>query len=749
MIFFFNAQGVPIRNTPERVFQGSNKANTIYFVCPTAPTNVVSVAFRLPNGDNTIPYIMTADNNSVLDGVVDADNNQYYLWSFEIPSAITAFVGVVNCQFSIVQPNGVIVTTGSTSFNVEYGVNAIDPEQGDSYEEVLAQIATILSEISGIKSNITEINTEVSAINSAIEEIDNSISDLSQTANSLDERITQNRLLISGILTEVSDINSEINDINIEVTDIQKTANDNSTDIDNIYTILGQTVVTDTEVEDTYNSRITAEGMNIIDGAKTTVHKIKGASTALVNLLNIDSMLGTVLTKQTNGSYKLAMSSAGNTFTANAPLNILANTTIYVRVKVLASVPNSSTYARFEYDDGTYYYASLQKEVGESTTILTLPNNIVGLKLYVPDADTTYTFEYIQITLTETDEVIPYGASTDASFKGIESTGRNLLNIDDLLNSVVTKQTDGTYLFKSTSANDRFSAKAPIKIAAGTTAYYLYDIASLTGEVGVRLWYEDGTVEYMARITRTGIINNSITTIKKNVVAYELYSDGGDPTAVSCTINHLQITLTNTTEVIPYISPDTSFALDNPVTLQCGDYIDVEKQQVVRKTRTIEFTGGTQTGGFWWSASNGKFNFTTNVDTFYMVKGESIPACVGYLYNSNISQIANKQFSINVAGSARYFIFRNDNFTTLDDWKAHLVALYEAGTPLTITYETAEVQSTEGITIPTSYIAYKDGMEVILQETADGINPADYGVECTVTQDYYVKRGITYENTEE
>ena len=94
-----------------------------------------------------------------------------------------------------------------------------------------------------------------------------------------------------------------------------------------------------------------------------------------------------------------------------------------------------------------------------------------------------------------------------------------------------------------------------------------------------------------------------------------------------------------------------------------------------------------------------------------------------------------------MAGSSRAFFFKNTNYTTLDDWKAYLVSLYEAGTPLTITYETAEVQSTEDISIPSGYKAYKNGTETIVQVNDGETSPSDYGAECTVTQNYYSKTG--------
>ena len=53
MIYFFNTNGDLLNSVTENVYQGSNNANTIYFVAPFPPDNKVTVNYRLPDGTIT------------------------------------------------------------------------------------------------------------------------------------------------------------------------------------------------------------------------------------------------------------------------------------------------------------------------------------------------------------------------------------------------------------------------------------------------------------------------------------------------------------------------------------------------------------------------------------------------------------------------------------------------------------------------------------------------------------------------
>ena len=84
MVFFYDAQGCLLKSKVERVFQGSNKANTIYFVCPTAPSNFINVAFKLPNGDSVPQHLMKLTEETGLTGVFDKNGKIFAMWELVI-----------------------------------------------------------------------------------------------------------------------------------------------------------------------------------------------------------------------------------------------------------------------------------------------------------------------------------------------------------------------------------------------------------------------------------------------------------------------------------------------------------------------------------------------------------------------------------------------------------------------------------------------------------------------------------------
>ena len=52
MILSFNANGDIQTLVPERIYQGSNNANTISVVAPFPTTTTMQIKFRLPDGSN-------------------------------------------------------------------------------------------------------------------------------------------------------------------------------------------------------------------------------------------------------------------------------------------------------------------------------------------------------------------------------------------------------------------------------------------------------------------------------------------------------------------------------------------------------------------------------------------------------------------------------------------------------------------------------------------------------------------------
>ena len=163
MIFYYNASGDILSAVFDEVYQGSNKANTIYFVCPSARSNSVSVAFTLPDGTNTSRHLMALDGNGGVEGVYDGEGNIFNVWKYKVPSAITCKRGTVRVQFYIVAPTET-VSTAAVDFTVRKGVAGVVPEIGDSYEEVISLLSEISQRITDAEDDIEDNATDIGAL---------------------------------------------------------------------------------------------------------------------------------------------------------------------------------------------------------------------------------------------------------------------------------------------------------------------------------------------------------------------------------------------------------------------------------------------------------------------------------------------------------------------------------------------------------------------------------------------------------
>ncbi len=138
MIFFAANDGTIIKSLPSPVYQGSSNANTIYLVAPFASNMSVTVRFQLPNGVWTTPYLMQNGHSKNAmtpqgalaspDGaIVDKDTGKpYAVWTYALPSEITAYYGTVTVQFFFYAAQaGVVTASSATSFTVGRGVPTV------------------------------------------------------------------------------------------------------------------------------------------------------------------------------------------------------------------------------------------------------------------------------------------------------------------------------------------------------------------------------------------------------------------------------------------------------------------------------------------------------------------------------------------------------------------------------------------------------------------------------------------------
>lgn len=147
MIFYFNGNGTLISQTPERVFQGSNLASTIYFVAPFQKDLQITVNFVLPNGE-VYPAagaeLLNLTKAKELNGVQDVNGVNFCVWEIGITNNVTAYSGKVTAQFRVYN-SGQIIATYSVDFTVERGVEPVLPATptDDVYQQILQKLTTI------------------------------------------------------------------------------------------------------------------------------------------------------------------------------------------------------------------------------------------------------------------------------------------------------------------------------------------------------------------------------------------------------------------------------------------------------------------------------------------------------------------------------------------------------------------------------------------------------------------------------
>ena len=146
MIFFYNAQGNAINVVPEVVYQGSNKANTIYVVAPF-PNNVQVLAhFLLPNGKILQPVYAPNKNGLTLLDTLNINNSSVGVWGVQLTKVMTAYAGTVSVQFEFISYDQAI-TTKTVTFPVSKGVppaEPIDLTLETTLQEILSYVSTLL-----------------------------------------------------------------------------------------------------------------------------------------------------------------------------------------------------------------------------------------------------------------------------------------------------------------------------------------------------------------------------------------------------------------------------------------------------------------------------------------------------------------------------------------------------------------------------------------------------------------------------
>ena len=365
-------------------------------------------------------------------------------------------------------------------------------------------------------------------------------------------------------------------------------------------TLLGASVLFET-VEDTFTARPTAGGLSVVDEAPTTVHKITGASAASINLAEL----------------------ANGTFTSNGVTYVSSSETGAVHIS--GSLDEGATFAsltvsHFSLRQGTYtLYAPhkvdkvswiVRNEQNEKVESLSW-NGTDTVKSFTVSADGSYNlYIYINESLstvldyTETPMLLygdrtaslpafaPYYAGIkSAGFKGLLSTGRNLLRPSadtNVTRNGLTYTADAstgivTITGTKTSGDSITSLLGSFDLPKGTYTLYLpHKIQGIGWAVKTMAHAQVGSLSWN---TDSKFSSFTVETAGRFYLLAYAIGDG------------LTVNYTDTPMILPGIvtenfplfeiyHADTTFALTTPVTLGKWDTIDVDAGKRIAGTVT-------------------------------------------------------------------------------------------------------------------------------------------------------------------
>ena len=506
--------------------------------------------------------------------------------------------------------------------------------------------------------------------------------------------------------------------------------------VEDLYTILEQAqVVTVTTLEQAYTTRETADGENIVDGVQTTVKEIRGKTVATENLIPYPY---TETTKTANGV----------TFTVNSDGSVTVNGTATSAADFMLLRGPIQSYSESYFlsgcptggSDTTYYISesfTASKDTGNGVVLNNLPSDQAWR--IVIKSGTTVNNLVFRPMLNAGTEAKPYSkwfaGLKNASFEKIVSTGRNLIDLSGVslektANGVTfTKISDGLYRVTGTIADPSQGASPTVNINQGkvypagvySTARYTVDGKDIEFFVSA---YSAKTGAPIRNIDGANININEDFVIRSAGIYVNRAITGAIDLTVSTILNFGSSAL----PYEPYIS-DTLSA-ENHIELPEYDIAYPETGKTKRQSKTVTFNGTEA-----WVINTNYTAFSLDLPS----KGIAFTSiCSPYSAPKITAWDQLKDYE--AQNGVLVLLIKDSTYSTVDEWKAHLASLAEAGNPVTVTYKTAE-STTEATPFNKSkYIAWKNGSETIEQGETDN---SEYGAENTVKQDYFTLTGGT------
>lgn len=291
----------------------------------------------------------------------------------------------------------------------------------------------------------------------------------------------------------------------------------------------------------------------------------------------------------------------------------------------------------------------------------------------------------------------PITVYTDWTTETIWVHGKNLFDENDVILGYFYNDS-GTY----TSNNVTYtSGKIPMN--AGTTVTFSRGLA--VAGVYLRIHAFDSNDNWIGLVAKSSTATDLSCTGTTPANTSYIRVCGAKKAAPSTEIDHeCQVELGSTaTEYAPYYNGDTATA---EMLLKVSNYVDEQEilsWNIIRKVGVQVFDGTEN----WKSAVTGKFY----IDNYYMRNYNLMPTlCTHYeaVLASSTSQIGFGKIGLFATAtqgqSSARLVIGDNNYTSVDDFKAYLSQQYQAGTPIIVLYplieQTTETVSGQPLDIP-------------------------------------------------
>lgn len=499
-------------------------------------------------------------------------------------------------------------------------------------------------------------------------------------------------------------------------------------------------------------------GLNILDGSYATVNKIQGKTVKSANLINVDEMLNADLVKNTDGSYTFTKR------TTNAPnysewfnCNIPTGEYYFTCDIVSKTITGEHVTAVYEMANGEQVYVSAESGV----VALAPTDTIVKIRLYL--TSTIAVDEYITFkNLMLSSENIPYRPYFDglksAQISGIKSVsnllkwkGRTqktsrIFDESEYWTRYSANNTLAGYDTSTATINDNsitvnvntgyYGIGFPVKCLPNTV--YTISAKSVAAD-GVKVLFsasfydKDGVYISYARNDDKPAEPKTFTTPSN--AAWSVI--GFTSTTSSTIIEISDIMLNYGSTALPYREYEESI-MQLPETVELGEWDSIDGKTLTKGTEILTITGDEN----WISA--GVNNAGTGA-IFYA----QLPSSKRYVVDDIVSSMFEQDTgnagweaydanSINLSNYRQLVVVTGNPNQTLEEWKAYLKGLYNAGTPLVVALHKATPTTSE-LDFNNYYLAWDKGQETVLTPTDESGNTCfDYGANTTTETDYLI-----------